>query len=263
MNFIKRVPYYPTINEDINRLVFENKVLHIADVPPHVDIDNFYIGLGDKLGMLFRKDIDPVTRTLIHDSWTVVKYDERYIHDTYKHSNKAQPLHTDYCNASIPLDLVVLICVNEAPVGGATIFLDSVILLDLLKAYRPELLKKLEDEVVIFGKAEHPVFRNRAKVISYNSAGPVLYWNYAVVAPDNSPAVLQMCEEFHDFLETYIVRGGIPQPVYLKPGEAVFMQDKTILHGRNAFFGERHLLKGGIACNDLDVIKEKLKAIGW
>ncbi len=263
MNFIKTTHYYDSLGEDINHLVSENKVVHIANVPETADIDKLYVGLGEKVGMLFRKDIDPVTRTLIHDSWTMVKYDERYVNDTYKHSNKAQPLHTDYCNASIPLDIVLLICAQEAKYGGATTFVDSGLIVDILTEYKPELLTRLRTEEVIFGKAPHPVFRNKATIISEDEVGVVLHWNYAVVAPDNTPEVLAMCEEFHDFLENYIVRAGLTQPVYLKKGDAVFMQDKRIMHGRNAFWGDRHLLKGGIAVKDLDSIKLMLKDLGW
>ncbi len=261
MNFIKRVRYYDGLLADIKNLVSTNKVVHISDVPSSVDIDKFYIEMGDQLGMLFRKDVDPATRQLVHDSWTIVKYDVRYLHDTYKHSNKAQPLHTDYCNASIALDVVELICVEAAPFGGATIFMDSILLLELLKKFKPGLMKQLQDKEVIFGKAPHPLFRNTARVISYDDDGPLLYWNYAVVAPDNTPDVLQMCEEFHDFLESYVVRGGLCTPINLAPREGVFMQDKRILHGRNSFLGDRHLLKGGIATKDLEMVQEKVHKI--
>ena len=261
MSFIKRVKYYDNMVADIKNLVATNKVVHISEVPKDIDLDKFYIGLGEALGMLFRKDVDPATRQLIHDSWTMVRYDERYLHETYKHSNKAQPLHTDYCNASIALDVVELICVESAPYGGATIFLDSVLLLELLEKFNPGLMQKLQEKEVIFGKSPHPLFRNTARVISFDNEGPLLYWNYAVVAPDNTPDVLEMCEEFHDFLESYVVRGGLYTPVYLEAGEGVFMQDKRILHGRNAFFGHRHLLKGGIATKDLEMVQEKVRKI--
>ena len=261
MNFIKQVKYNDNLAADIKNLVAANKVVYVTDVPQHIDIDKFYIGLGEALGMLFRKDVDPVTRQLVHNSWTMVKYDERYLHDTYKHSNKAQPLHTDYCNASIPLDVVELICVESAPYGGATIFLDSAVLLDILEKFNPELMQQLTEKEVIFGKSPHPLFRNTSTVISFDNEGPLLYWNYAVVAPDNAPDVLEMCEKFHDFLETYVVRGGLCTALYLSPGEGVFMQDKRILHGRNAFFGNRHLLKGGIATKDLEIVQEKIRKI--
>ena len=261
MDFIKRIGYYDNLLADIKSLAAANKVLHITNVPQGVDVDKLYMELGSALGILFRKDVDPITRQLIHDSWTIVKYDVRYLHDTYKHSNKAQPLHTDYCNASIALDVVVLICVEAAPYGGATIFFDSILLLELLKEYKPELLKQLEEKEVIFGKTPHPLFRNTAKVISYDSDGPVLYWNYAVIAPENSPDVLKMCEDFHEFLESYVVRGGLCTPINLAPGEGVFMQDKRILHGRNAFLGQRHLLKGGVATKDLEIVQQKVSKI--
>ncbi len=67
--------------------------------------------------------------------------------------------------------------------------------------------------------------------------------------PDNPKDVLEMCEEFHKFLETKIVAGGLLTEVYLKPGEAALFQDDRILHGRNSFYGNRTLIKGGFNFN--------------
>ena len=63
--------------------------------------------------------------------------------------------------------------------------------------------------------------------------------------PDNTREAIEMCEEFHKFLENKVVAGGLLTGVYLKPGEAAFFQDDRILHGRNSFYGDRNLIKGG------------------
>ena len=50
-------------------------------------------------------------------------------------------------------------------------------------------------------------------------------------------------------LENKIVGGGLLTAVYLKPGEAALFQDDRILHGRNSFYGNRTLIKGGFNFN--------------
>jgi hypothetical protein len=67
--------------------------------------------------------------------------------------------------------------------------------------------------------------------------------------PDNTAEVLEMCDQFHNFLEKKIVEGGLLFPVYLKPGDAAFFQDDRLLHGRNSFYGARTLIKGGFNFN--------------
>ncbi|CAN5251414.1 hypothetical protein BH09BAC1_BH09BAC1_13980 [soil metagenome] len=262
MDFIQRIPYSENLKDTIAEVINKSRVTVIIEVPD-IDISQYYVELGEAVGMLFRKDVDPINKKIIDNSWTTVKFDPRYIEQTYKHSNKHQPLHTDYCNASINLDVVLLICESAAVHGGATVFLDGALLVELLKTYRPELFEKLQHHEVIFGRQPSPIFRNTVKVISFDQHGPIVNWNYAVVAPDNTPEVLAMAEELHDFLENYVMFAGIPEPVYLKKGEAVFMHDQRLLHGRNAFLGDRSLLKGGIATTDAEAIKAKLKQLNF
>jgi alpha-ketoglutarate-dependent taurine dioxygenase len=246
MNFIREIDYNEILEGEISSMAGNNKVLVIRNVPEEIDADKFYTGLGNQLGYLFKKDVDPINKKIIDNTWTTIKFDERYIEQTYKHSNKHQPLHTDYCNASIDLDMVLLICKEPAPIGGATVFVDSEKLIYILENFNSDLFERLKNNEVIFGKSPSPIFRNKAKIIDFDSKGAVLHWNYAVIAPDNSAEVLRLCDEFHFFLEEYIFMAGIPEEIYLKKNEAVIMQDRRILHGRNSFWGDRFLLKGGV-----------------
>ena len=107
-----------------------------------------------------------------------------------------------------------------------------------------EQLKALE---VDFGKGNDQ--RKRRKIIDSDARGVVLNWNYFRVMPDNPEDVKQMCNEFNDFLENKIVAGGLLTEVYLKPGDAAFFQDDRVFHGRNSFYGNRTLIKGGFNFN--------------
>ncbi len=261
MEFIKEVDYSPEIANNINSLIGESKVIVIRNVSDDIDLNKYYTDLGHQLGFLLKKDVDPINRKIIHDSWTTIRFDERYIEQTYKHSNKHQPLHTDYCNASIDLSLVLLICQEAAPVGGATFFIDGDQLVSIIKEYNPELYQLLCSQEVIFGFSS-PIFRNTAKIIDYDSNDELLLnWNYAVVSPDNSENVLKMCTIFHEFLEEHIVNGGLTTKVYLKKNEGVIFRDKKVLHGRDAFLGNRFLLKGAIATSNIEYVKKVMSQI--
>ena len=65
-------------------------------------------------------------------------------------------------------------------------------------------------------------------------------WNYFRAEKCN------VVEDFHAFLENRIVQMGLLSNVSLRKGDAVFFNDQQVLHGRNAFIGERWLRKGGI-----------------
>lgn len=261
MNFICEVKYENNLLDNIKRLVAENKVVVIRDLPESIDINSFYTNIGQILGLLFKKDVDPINKKIIHDSWTTIRYDERYINQTYKHSNKHQPLHTDYCNASINLDLVLLVCETAATYGGATVFWDAIDLVSLLEEYQPILYSAIQKYDVIFGKTPSPIFQNKAKILSFDKKGPLVNWNYAVISDDNSPEVLELCNQFHCFLEENVFLSGCLKKVNLKRGDAVVFNDKRILHGRNSFLGYRSLLKAGIATENHEYIMQILQDV--
>ena len=260
MDFIKEISFKDFKLSDFKRAFTSAKIVYIKDVPD-INADEFYTEISAELGLLLKKDVDPVNKTIIDDAWTTIKYDKRYIHQTYKHSNKHQPLHTDYCNASINIDGVVLFCEIPATYGGATCFIDGVEVISLLQQYEPELLKKLENTEMIFGKKPSPIFRNCTKVVAYDKLGPILNWNYAVVAEDNSKEALDLAENFHYFLEEYVFNAGLPIDIPLKRNEAVLFHDKRILHGRRSFLGDRFLLKGGVFTRSEPGEREHIKKL--
>jgi|GEM_PF-2193844 len=252
MDFYFKTAYNSLLKDEIAEYVNRNKIVHIEKIPESVR-ETYYVDLARGLGYLFRKDYDPINKVLHDDKWTEVEYDERYIHQTYKHSNKSQPLHTDYCNSRINLDLVVLICEQPAEIGGATVFIDSRELVRILEKYNPELLSAIESTTVLYGKSPSPVFNNTATILTYDEEGePMLSWNYAVVSDNNPPEVLETVNKFHDFLETFVSRSGHLTEIKLAAGDVAIFHDRYLLHGRNSFFGYRKLLKGGIMTRNIE-----------
>ena len=66
-------------------------------------------------------------------------------------------------------------------------------------------------------------------------------WNF--YRAENLPLV----HAFHDYLENRIINMGLTTNIQLAKGDAIFFRDNLVLHGRNAFIGDRWLKKGGIS----------------
>ncbi|MCB9365508.1 MAG: TauD/TfdA family dioxygenase [Flavobacteriales bacterium] len=261
MQFFKEIPFQEFNFNTFKSVFHGSKVNYIKNVSKTLDIDEFYTKAGKSLGLLLKKDVDPINKKIIDNAWTTIRFDKRYIEQTYKHSNKHQPLHTDYCNASIDIEGVILFCDVPAQYGGATIFIDGEQVVEILKQYEPQLLERLEKTEIIFGKQPSPIFRKKTRVIQYDEKSVVLNWNYAVVAEDNTEEALRLADEFHFFLEEHIFNSGLTTDIFLKENEGVIFQDKRVLHGRRAFLGDRFLLKGGIFTSDNQTELEKVKKL--
>ena len=218
----------------LKKALIENKIVHLTGIPAGTDYKSYYSELVDKLGEIINVDEDIQTGNAnSKERWTDVRYDKNNDF-TFRHANTRQPLHTDAAYVNFDLDVNFFFCMENAEVGGATTFVDSEDVIKILEKYEPALYEKLKTVEVDFGKGN-----------DRDSRGIKLNWNYFRVMPDNDKDVIEMCEEFHKFLENKIVGGGLLTGVYLKPGEAAFFQDDRILHGRNSFYGSRTLIKGG------------------
>jgi alpha-ketoglutarate-dependent taurine dioxygenase len=208
---------------ELTKTLKKYKIVHLTGIPDGVDYKDFYAGLVDKLGKIVNVDEDIKTGNAnSNERWTDVRYDKNYDF-TFRHANTRQPLHTDAAYVNFDQDVNFFFCLEQAEIGGATTF--------------------IETTEVDFGKGEDQ--RKKRKIIDSDERGIVLNWNYFRIMPDNPDDVKQMCEEFHAFLENKIVSGGLLTVVCLAPGECVFFQDDRILHGRNSFYGNRNLIKGG------------------
>jgi hypothetical protein len=258
MNFLKYVQFSPDLMKNITEIVSKNRVTVIENIPDYIANDGFYIPLGEQLGTLIRKGFNPFTHEIINESWEDVVYQEEHVNATYKFSNKHHPLHTDFCDSSIDLSLVYLICRKQADYGGDTIFLEAELLITLLQKYRPQLLEDIQQHDVIFGNKPHPIFRAIGKILEFDDQGPLFRWNYHVVAEENSEEVKRIAKDFHYFLETFVFAAKIPTALNMKANDAVVIHDFRVLHGRNAYLGQRHMWKAAIATSDREAIRAKL-----
>lgn len=208
-----------------------------------MDYTNFYSRLAAQLGRSVGIGEDLHTGNANEEQWVEIKYDKNHA-STFQHSNTRQPLHTDAAYTHINPDINFFFCLQQADIGGATTFVDVKDVMSILDKYEPELARDIRNTEILFGKGTNQ--RKQSKIIYLATSSLKVNWNYYRVSPENNKAALQLCESFQSFLENRIVGGGMLQPVSLKAGECLFFHDDEVLHGRNAFYGDRCLIKGGL-----------------
>lgn len=223
-----------------------SKVVHFTGVPEGAAYKEYYRQLATAAGKFVKRDEDfrNGNQAEAQDDWMDIRFVDEFKRDSFRHSDTRQPIHTDGAYVSYRFDISFFFCTVQAEVGGATTFIDGVEVVRLLERYQPELLKALTAHEVIFDKGDQQ--RKVQRVIRFDAQGPLLNWNHFRISKDNAPEVIAMCDQFFEFTEKKIFEGGLLKPLILKPGEAVFFHDERVLHGRNAFLGDRCLIKGGI-----------------
>lgn len=233
--------------EEFAKVLRANKVVHIKGVDPNEDLNKFYTELAEAAGnVVIRREHYKTGSRAKGDgaNWMDIRFDEGKKKETFRHSDTRQPLHTDGAYTSYQSDISFFYCEEHAPVGGATTFIDSVVVIDILQTYEPALLKELEEHEVVFDKGDEQ--SKTSKIIKYDEKGPYVNWNHFRVSEKNSEEIKDLCDRFQWFMENKIVMSGLLTPLYLKKGEAVWFQDDRVFHGRNSFFGNRCLIKGGL-----------------
>ncbi len=219
------------------------KVVHILKENKH--IDTYFRELAQQCGIPLIYEEDPVTGKIDVNKWTEIKYEPEKVNDSYKSSNKSQPLHTDYGYFSFEIYAAFFYCVTQAEFGGATTFIDANTIVSVLKSVNPILLNSIQEQKIHFGRKENPIAQNDDYILQKDELGWKINWNYYRAAGDIHNKTL--VEDFKDFLDHYIEKSGELTELELQPGEGVFFQDRRVLHGRNSFVGNRQLNKGGIA----------------
>lgn len=260
LNFYKELEYKADNFEEVKQAITDNIVVRIKGVPSDVVWQQYYEGLGEYLGYLFRHNQDSETGNLVASAWADITYIAEKSKITFKYSNIHQPLHTDYSHIPMNLDVVIFYCTKKAPYGGATLFLPIEQMITLLKMYDADLYEALCTKEMNVDRDGKEYSRNVVKVIDISGDDVRLNWSYYRVSKDNPQDVLDMAEEFHYFLEEHIINAGIPMEVTLEEGEALLFQDKKCLHGRQSFFGDRCLRKGAIGMVDPEGTRKAVEA---
>ena len=199
---------------------------------PNNQLHQIYTEIAESIGELVPMEECLQTGNKNGELWTDIQYNPS-IENSYRHSNTRQPFHTDGSYESDAPNISCFYCMVAAKQGGATTFLDYDELLDCLDT---KLRDRLESTPVLFSKGND----SKTRPIIHDGR---LTWNYFRASSPEDPTLV---EDFHRFLEDRIVESHIAVDIYLQSGDAVFFQDELLLHGRNAFFGNRWLKKGGL-----------------
>lgn len=254
--FLDSLAYNPQNKDYIHEFAEKlrtTKVLHYTNVPvlqttdvhqKDAQLRDFYLKLSNGAGALMQRDEKFDTGEPTNEFWLDITYVEEKSKLTFRHSNTRQPLHTDGAYVGFQLDISFFFCLQYAEIGGATTFIDGDQVAYILNKYEPQLYSDLTTAEVLFDKGDN--MHKKSKIIDFDAEGILLNWNSFRVSDKNTPEVKEMCLAFHEFLEKKVVEGGLLTPLYLKTGQAVFFHDMRLLHGRNAFYGSRSLMKGGI-----------------
>lgn len=244
MDFYREISYKVGVAREIRDLLETTKIVLLTGGAAN-DLFAFYDNLSNEIGQWAPMDEDLQTESKTGAKWIEIKYDPQFP-NSYRHSSTRQPLHTDGSYENNAPEVSFFYCINAAPKGGATTFIDSDELLKTLELHSPQLFQTCCDTAVTFAKGADAKTR---PIITNDAKGTVLTWNYFRVT-ETSPEIAELRRELHEFLEEKVVGGGLCFPCQLAPGDAVFFNDERLLHGRNAFVatrpGDRHLLKGGL-----------------
>ncbi len=148
-----------------------------------------------------------------------------------------QDLHTD------SVDVTGLLCMRRAKSGGTSLITSSLAVHNAILAERPELLAALyrgyhhrRSEMTSTG--EPPLSSHRIPVFGKSGESLVCYFNAISIGralaeddTENDPAALEAFEVF----KTTAARDGLLYRTMLEPGDLLFLNNRTVMHGRTAF----------------------------
>ncbi len=197
-----------------------------------ISFHNFWAECAKRIGELVPME-ENVDGNKTGNIFTDIKYPWHQESKSFSHSNTRQPLHTDGSYEAKSPNISYFFCLEEPLYGGSTIFVSLEDLKNYISLHDSDLLNKLQNTIVTHYKGNDYKVR---PILQENR----LTWNYFRCES------CKLRDEFHDFLEKYVVDGNLYESVKLKVGEALFFKDEEMLHGRTAFLGSRWLVKGGI-----------------
>lgn len=221
-----------SVKEAISRAV----VVHVAGAQLSPEPLDYWEQVIREIGSFAAVGEDPSGRPLEERGiWMDVRYDPRH-HQSFRHFNSAQPLHTDGAYEEEYPGTAFFFCAKQAPAGGATLFLDIEDLVAVLQDEEEALFTDLTTVPVHFSKLGGK--GKRSCIIDRDSQGWRVNWNYYRVTPGQGAKIEQIRERFHAFLQARFVETGDLLPLRLETGDAVFFNDTRVLHGRHAYEAE-------------------------
>lgn len=265
MKFFTKLSFDEFSPDTLKKALSAYKVIHVfrnnhSITSDSLQLDEIYLKTASQAAQLVRFNENTQTGNLLENFWTNIEFLPQNNNQSYKHSNTAQPFHTDYGYFPVELDVSFFYCTQQANYGGATLFVDGNNVIELLKTHQPLLLKYFSENKVYFGRGNEAHSNHVDVVFNVKNPNlPKLNWNFfRLKESENTAETLTNAKMLFDFFHNYIFLAGEYLPLKLQPGEAVFFNDRTILHARHSFLGNRKLMKGALITQN---ITEKMTQI--
>ena len=258
MEFFKEANYSDIKSPNELLDILKNyKVLVLKNYQNEQKVDDYLQNFVKSIGSIIGADEDlhtgnPTGNTLIEISYDPAEQMK------YRTSSNSQPLHTDTSYTEfedVPEfeeNIKFLICLKKAPMGGATTFIDSKKLIELMEYdNRGELMDKLLTIPVGHKKGDREKI---TQILKKDVDDWKFSWNYPPAKRyPNTKEADELVEEFKQFLNDRIEKSGLLDSVILEDNDVVFWRDSYLLHGRDSYFasekGDRTLLKGSLILN--------------
>jgi len=249
MKFLEEIRY-DEVETDPNRLsraLLETKVVVLRKCKSCTK--HFFEKLVSNMGRLFDIDEDLSTGKPTGETWIDIRYDPS-VHDRYRATSSAQPLHTDGSYVDMHDNVQFFFCEGQATLGGATVFIDTKRVIEALKLDGEiELLQSLQEIPVEHTHAgANDIKRSKTKPILQRELSQDgveewrINWNYPPATRGqtySTPDGKNLIDRFHSFLGNRVSKSGLVTAILLEKSDAVFFHDELVLHGRNSFFASK------------------------
>jgi alpha-ketoglutarate-dependent taurine dioxygenase len=229
LNEAKKTDLAASIREALERSV----VVHVINAAISDEPLAFWENVIGEIGEFATVGEEPSGQEAQQKSiWMDVRFDPRH-HQSFRHFNSAQPLHTDGAYDEEYPGTAFFFCAQQAKAGGATLFLDVADLVAVLRNEEPSLYRDLTTIPVHFSKLGGA--GKTCCILDEDEAGPRVNWNYFRVSPGQGSQIDELRDRFHAFLQARFVDKADLLQLRLETGDAVFFQDTRVLHGRHAY----------------------------
>ena len=209
------------------------RAMHVTGVDAGADPLTFWHAAASGLGssIAIRQDAAVGTVRFGNHDWMDVRF-EPSRQDTFRHACVAQPLHTDGAHVAGAGGFALMFMAKQAQSGGETVLVDAATVARILDRDDPALLRDVTELPVHM--VLPPGEGSRDPLLARAGDDWTIRWNYYRVAPGQHERIDAMRERFSAALARIADSSDAVQ-FLLGEGDALILDDTTVLHGRRAF----------------------------
>ncbi len=201
------------------------------------ELTALYWGIGAHIGEGIFQNTQGDLVAHVTDHGKKFEGDDPYKHNIRAHTTTVEiPPHTDSC------DLVGLLCVRSAKLGGGSAVVSSTALYNEFLATRPDLLEPLYKgfyiDLVGKGTKEKELSNHRIPVFSYCGGKLSCRYNKGQIelgAKKAQGGLTPLEQEAVDYFRELTVRPEFRLEMEFRPGDIQILNNRTTLHSRIGF----------------------------